>query len=207
MKRKKEDKSSSKTPHKKTRRGNPKHIIPTGDGRNDWLELVILYMTMKRGGNEWYSEEDLIDAANGYEYGGKYHVGPYSTASGFVNERKAAVTKAIEELIRTGHLKERMIKNGSGIEKVHYARNMDNTPDMGLHTLDTQSSFGSSSTGIDTTKELRRFKDEKERRKSLLGVIGDSVGQYLGRPDESPYRFHGGKRKSKKSKTKKNRSR
>jgi hypothetical protein len=49
----------------------------------NWLELLILYTTTKRGDNEWYSKADLISAANQYSFNNQGHSGPYSNASGY----------------------------------------------------------------------------------------------------------------------------
>ena len=196
-----------------------KRVREEDSGRKDWLELVILYTTIpKTNGEIWYSEEDLNNAASRYNYKGKYYLGPYPNASGFGpsdgripaqrnigNKRKEAVTEAIKALILTDHLKKEMFYNGSGIQTEHYARNMKNTKDIDFALLDTQSSFGDS-TGIDNKIELGKLKMEEQRRDSFLGKVGDSVRQHF-TVGEPPYEFRGGKRKSKKSKTKKNRYR
>jgi hypothetical protein len=139
------------------------------NGRMNWLELLILYTTTKGKNNEWYSKEDLIDAANMYYYNGKWHSGPYSNTTGYgqsdgrftahdniENKREIAVTKAIQKLKQQGSLNTKMYRNESLIEKEYYARNMKKG-EIDFSLLDQRGNFGASTPG-DVTKKHCSYK-------------------------------------------------
>ena len=186
-------------------------------GRMNWLELLILYTTTKRENNEWYSKEDLIDAANIYYYNGKWHSGPYSNTTGYgpsdgrfkahdniANKREIAVTKAIQKLKKQGSLMNKPLYNESGIGKEHYARNMVNTDEKIFSSLDKPGNFGVSTPGdvTENTARTKKLKKENDRDCTIWGMCENKVKEWLSEQtvDGVRYGAMGGKRKSKKSK-------